>query len=96
MLYMDDRLAIWELYGCPFKISGADAICNQETYTFENPPSGEYIEWSTSNNKLQLLSGQGNETAVFKKNGTGECTIKAKLWIMSLPKQSSLVFHTSK
>ena len=60
-------------------ISGPTVVCNQGTYTIQDLPSGTSIQWSTSNGNLQLISEQGTRTAVFRKNGTGRCTIKAAL-----------------
>ena len=62
-----------------FAISGPFVVCSQETYTIQDLPSGTSIQWSTSNGNLQLVSGQGTRTAVFRKNGSGECTIRATL-----------------
>ena len=78
-LHADDCLALWSLYRFPYSISGSSLVCNQETYTIQNLPSGASVRWSTSNGNLQLVSGQGTKTAVFRKNGTGECTIKAAI-----------------
>ncbi len=61
-------------------IQGSNVICNRETYTIENMPDGLRVNWSTDNDKLQLVSGQGKGTAVFKKKGFGSCTIKAKIF----------------
>ena len=68
----------------PYKISGPFVVCNQGTYTIQDLPSRTSIQWSTSNGNLQLISGQGTRTAVFRKNGTGRCTIKAALRSASL------------
>ncbi len=68
----------------PYKISGSFVVCSQGTYTIQDLPSGTSIQWSTSNGNLQLISGQGTRTAVFRKNGTGRCTIKAALRSASL------------
>ena len=62
-----------------FAISGPFVVCSQETYTIQDLPSGTSIQWSTSNGNLQLVSEQGTRTAVFRKNGSGECTIRATL-----------------
>lgn len=62
-----------------FSISGPTVVCNQETYTVQNLPSGVSVQWSTSNGNLQLISGQGTRTAVFRKNGSGECMIRARI-----------------
>ena len=58
-------------------ISGPTTVLNQETYTIQNMPSGSSVRWSTNNGNLQLVSGQGTKTAVFRKNGSGECVIQA-------------------
>ena len=60
-------------------ISGPTVVCDQETYTIQNLPSGVSVQWSTSNGNLQLISGQGARTAVFRKNGSGECMIRARI-----------------
>ena len=60
-------------------ISGPTVVCNQGTYTIQNLPSGVSVQWSTSNGNLQLISGQGTRTAVFRKNGSGECMVRARI-----------------
>ena len=60
-------------------ISGSTVVCNQETYTIQNLPSGVSVQWSTSNGNLQLISEQGTRTAVFRKNGSGECMVRARI-----------------
>ena len=60
-------------------ISGPTVVCDQETYTIQNLPSGVSVQWSTSNGNLQLISGQGARTVVFRKNGSGECMIRARI-----------------
>ena len=37
------------------------------------------MRWSTNNGNLQLVSGQGTKTAVFRKSGSGECVIQAQV-----------------
>ena len=65
------------LSGC--SISGPTVVCNQGTYTIQNLPSGSSVRWSTNNGNLQLVSGQGTKTAVFRKSGSGECVIQAQV-----------------
>ena len=79
--YSSTPVKLWaQLYLKKFpSISGSTVVCNQETYTIQDLPSGASVQWSTSNGNLQLVSGQGMRTAVFRKNGTGECTIRATL-----------------
>ena len=60
-------------------ISGPTVVCNQGTYTIQNLPSGSSVRWSTNNGNLQLVSGQGTKTAVFRKSGSGECVIQAQV-----------------
>lgn len=62
-------------------ISGPTSVCNQATYTVENLPAGATVQWSTNNNSLQLVSGQGTKTVVFRKNGTGKCILTANVHI---------------
>lgn len=59
-------------------ISGPSPVCSQATYTI-NPPEGSTVTWSTSNSNLTLLSGQGTDLAVFKKNGNGLCNVNATI-----------------
>ena len=58
-------------------ISGPTEIEHQATYTIQNLPTGSSVRWSTNNGNLQLVSGQGTKTVVFRKNGSGECVIQA-------------------
>ena len=60
-------------------ISGPTEIEHQATYTIQNLPTGSSVRWSTNNGNLQLVSGQGTKTAVFRKNGSGECAIQATI-----------------
>ena len=73
-------------------ISGPSTVCDQATYTINDLPTGITVQWSTSNNNLTLVSGQGTGTAVFKKSGNGKSIIQADirfgsqtLTIQSLP-----------
>ncbi len=63
------------------EISGSYSVCNQATYGLKNNifPSSTFVHWSTSNSKLQLVSGQSTSNAKFKSNGYGACTIKVKI-----------------
>ena len=61
-------------------ISGPSFICDQATYTINYLPSGATVQWSASNNNLQLVSAQGN-TAIFRKNGNGNSSIQASVLI---------------
>src|SRR5690606_16761596 len=58
-------------------LSGPSTICNQDTFTIINPPSGATITWSASNNNLTLVSGQGTSSAVFSKNSNGLSQVNA-------------------
>ncbi len=60
-------------------ILGSNLICNQKNYTLNNLPYEMNIQWSTSNNNLKLIAGQGSGTATFKKKGNGKCKIFAAL-----------------
>ena len=55
----DDCLAVWDLYGYPFSISGPTSVCNQATYTVENLPPGAIVEWSVSNSNVATISNNG-------------------------------------
>jgi len=60
-------------------ISGSYHVCSTESYTIQNLPSGATVQWSASNSKLSLVSGQGTGTAVFQKVSNGACTITAQV-----------------
>ncbi len=80
-------------YYVRFFIRGTHLICTQSTYSienFENLPSGTSVTWSLSNNKLQLISGQGTGTALFKKSGHGDCIIMANFNGITLKKHVSV------
>ncbi len=62
-------------------ISGTSNICAQATYNIDNLPDVAIVTWNTSNNNLQLVSGQGTSSAEFQKNGNGSCTINAEITI---------------
>ena len=55
----DDCLAVWDLYGYPFSISGPSSVCDQATYTVENLPAGAIVEWSVSNPNVATISNNG-------------------------------------
>ncbi len=59
------------------KLTGPSQLCSQATYTIENIPAGASITWSTSNDNVELIDGQGTTTAVFRKNGSGVSKIIA-------------------
>ncbi|NDW12299.1 hypothetical protein D0T50_05275 [Bacteroides sp. 214] len=64
-----------------FSISGPDQICDQATYTISNLPTGATITWGSNvvfhTSTLQLVSGQGTDTAVFRKKVAGQHDIYA-------------------
>lgn len=51
-------------------ISGASMLCNQETYTIQNPP-GTTVQWTTGSN-ISIVSGQGTSSVTVKKSTTGD------------------------
>jgi hypothetical protein len=67
-LNMDDKLAVWELYGYPFSISGPDYVCSNSssTFTVNNLPSNITVSWAVSPD-LQIVDSTGNSVSV-KKN----------------------------
>ena len=81
-LSMDDITAIKTLYS-DIKVTGPVVICNTEEYSVENVPDYTVIHWSTTNTNLQLVTGQGSETAEFLKLGNGECGIVAQIQMES-------------
>lgn len=76
-LELDDITGIIDLYS--FKINGSSLICDSEMYT----AGGGNVQWSTSNTNLQLVSGQGTDTAVFQKVNNGFCSIYAQIQTVS-------------
>lgn len=68
---------------CNLSISGPSTICSQATYTIANLPAGATVQWSTDNDKLQLISGQGTASVMFSKNGEGQSIIRSNIIIGS-------------
>ena len=66
---------------CTLSVSGSSLICSTESFTIQNLPSGATVQWSASNSKLSLVSGQGTGTATFQKVSNGACTITAQVTI---------------
>jgi hypothetical protein len=64
---------------CQFLITGSPFVCNTETYTIQNLPSGATVVWSTNNSNLSIISGQGTSIATFQKNLNGICLITAQV-----------------
>ena len=62
-------------------ISGSYLVCSTESYTIQNLPSNATVQWSLSNSRLSLVSGQGTGTATFQKVSNGACTISAQILI---------------
>ena len=67
-LNMDDRLAIWDLYGYPFSISGPSQICDSAIYTIDNIPTGSTVAWSIEGSEhVEVTSGQGTPTVTLQR-----------------------------
>ena len=64
---------------CQFSISGSPIVCNAETFTIQNLPSGATVVWSTNNSNISIVSGQGTSTATFQKVANGACLITAQV-----------------
>ena len=60
---------------------GSTVVCNQGMYTILNLPPGASVQWSTSNNNLQLVYGQGKRTAVFSERSIGKSAIRAQITV---------------
>jgi len=50
-------------------IVGASMICNQETYTIQNP-TGTAVQWTASSN-ITIVSGQGTPSVTVSKSASG-------------------------
>lgn len=67
-------------------ISGSKRVCDEATYTIQNfdrLPEGVTVQWSVNNNILTLVSGQGTEACVFRKNETGISLVQAEILLNS-------------
>lgn len=60
-------------------ISDPTIVCEEAVYTIDNLPEGATVQWSVNNSYLTLVSGQGTETCVFRKNGSGKSRIQAEI-----------------
>lgn len=76
----DDLQGIWALYGCPYSISGSNTICDYETYSIANLPTGLSVQWSVSNDLLTIVLGQGTSTIMVSKIDDGAATISAGIY----------------
>ncbi|MFV0267962.1 MAG: M6 family metalloprotease domain-containing protein, partial [Draconibacterium sp.] len=68
------------------QISGPRTVCYEATYTiknFDQLPEGATVQWSAGNNILTLVSGQGTEACVFRKNERGISLIQAEISLNS-------------
>lgn len=61
------------------RISGSNIVCDTETFTIENSfnPTA-YHTWTTSNNCLSIISGQGTKTVTVQKNIPGICILSVQ------------------
>ena len=78
----------------PLSISGSLLVCSTESYMIQNLPSGATVQWSTSNSKLSLVSGQGTSTATFQKVSNGACLIKEQRGQVSVSQNSRIVLRS--
>ena len=72
----DDCLAVWDLYGYPFSISGPSSVCDQATYTVENLLSGATVQWSVSNPNIATIN---SSNGVLTCRGNGICEVRATI-----------------
>ena len=70
--HSDDLQGIWNLYSCPFSITGDSMICISSTYSVDNLPSYLSVYWSTSPHLICSIS----RSSVFViKNYSGIATL---------------------
>lgn len=69
-------------------ITGSNSVCNTGYYTLEDPLPQATIQWSVSNNCLQIVSGQGTTSVTVSKLNEGLCTLTAALYINNTPRYS--------
>ena len=62
----------------PF-ISGPSTICDQATYTINNLPPDATVQWSSTNDKIQLISEDRLDFVMFKKKKDGMSAIQVKI-----------------
>lgn len=65
----------------PLVITGSDAICNNALFSVSTLPPGATVQWSASDNRLSLISGQGTAQATFQRTGSSNfsSTINAEV-----------------
>jgi hypothetical protein len=79
-LDLDDKQAVWELYGYPCSISGPSSLYNfqQGTYVVTGVPAGKTITWSGSSN-VNIISGQGTSQVTISTCGGDDAILTVTL-----------------
>ncbi len=88
------------------QLIGNSLVCNQATFILENAPTGAFVFWDSSNNNLELVSGQGTNTATFKSKNSGKSKISVKIFgysevlekkvkVSSIPSPSDIQIHSN-
>lgn len=67
-------------------ISGPGKVCDEAVFTLDNcfQHFSTTITWSTSNNNLQIVSGQGTTSVTVEMQGEGECVLTATVTVYGL------------
>ncbi|MDR1197754.1 MAG: matrixin family metalloprotease [Prevotellaceae bacterium] len=76
-LDIDDKQAIWELYGYPSTITGPSNLCvnSSGTYTVSNPPAS--YTWVTGNNLVAGATSGNSKT--FTALGSGQSSVSIRV-----------------
>jgi predicted Zn-dependent protease len=73
----DDIAGIRFLYGTRQSILGTALVCNQETFSIRNVPTGGFVTWQSSNTSMATVNNQGVVTKVG--NSSGSITLTSNL-----------------
>ena len=63
---------------CNLSISGPSTLLGEATYSIADLPADATVQWSTSNTNITLVS-QGGDSALFRSDYYGDCTITANI-----------------
>ena len=94
-LHIEDCMGAWDLYGCPFGISGSDLVTSSNTYSINwTFPSSITITWSINNSNFSLTPS-GNQCSVSCSGNTNEeATLTATITLngQSVSIQKNIVY----
>ncbi|MBR1655397.1 MAG: T9SS type A sorting domain-containing protein [Prevotella sp.] len=61
------------------QLSAPSTICTTTTAHIDNFPTGCTVNWSVSNNCVQIISGQGTDSVTLQRNDDGWATLTATI-----------------